>query len=76
MTTGERIKASRLKAGKTQKEVADAYAASYGQSTLQSRIADFEGDRYADIRLGTLEALASAIGCNVSELIGDEEATE
>lgn len=67
MTTGERIRAARKRAGLTQMEL----SARLG-NTSNSTVAQWEtGTRPPGMR--SIEALAKAIGCPASELVCDEE---
>lgn len=65
MNTGEKIKQARRKVGLTQKDLAAR------MDTSQSYIAQYEnGTRNA--KPATLRRIASAIGCQLSDLIGDD----
>ncbi len=61
-TPGGRIRAARLRAKMTQQQLADAMGCG------QSRIADWENDRYMEPIMASLRKLAKALGCSVSEL--------
>ena len=64
MNTGEKIKQARRKVGLTQKDLAAR------MDTSQSYIAQYEnGTRNA--KPATLRRISEAIGCQLSDLIGD-----
>ena len=69
MTTGERIKAARKKAGMTQKEIAEK------AGTATGTIQQYElGKRQP--RLAQLQRIAAALGVPVQELIADWSAVD
>lgn len=69
MTTGQRIKAARMKAGLTQKELGTKLGVS------ESFIAQYETDK-RNPKKETLEKIADALGVHFLELYSDEEIVE
>ena len=69
MTTGQRIKAARMKAGLTQKELGTKLGVS------ESFIAQYETDK-RNPKKETLEKIADALDVHFLELYSDEEIVE